>query len=517
MMTIPVAEKIYVILDKYDKNRLDGLCRGLWELFSHVNLTSNLYIVCKDISDGLPQVERIQKVVKTFLKENLFARIYVHFVHGLSLQAPSDGDYYFQYYYQSWKRTTLESDREGYRHQEIPRLVLLPVIVPQKDTAPDLLAALLGRLKAAFLMPGLYLDADTFSLAQNDGLRRNTEKLYFGEGDSQDPANVVRNLYYQGMVEDLTDSLGANTPHAEHACTPALIISARDGAVYRCVDTFVRGKGLASLFEDAFAATFPDRYARSTASKDRCLQCKERAMGFFARSPLPKEREQEVGALLYYFATLHQDSQNYVQAITNFESSLACSPQEEHGTIHFRIGLCHINLGDHDQALEALKKAQNTYHDEPFYHYYLGICFFGKADLSRALDAFSTASSLNPPPEDLVNILIYQGTCHNALGAYEKALIPLEKAKAMTAHVKEIFSTLGFSYFQLKDFDRAIENLKQAVALDPLSAVDYASLGANYREKGDRKSAIAMFKKALELEPSMDAAKQNLEMLINLS
>jgi len=517
MMTIPIVEKIYVILDKYDKNRLDSLCHTLWDLFPHVNLTSNLYIVCRDISDGLSQVESVQKVVKTFLRENLFARIYVHFVHGLSLQAPSDGDHYFQYYYQSWKRSTLEFDREGYGHQEIPRLVLLPVIVPRKNLEPDVLAGLLGQLKGAFLMPSLYLDEDTFSLAQNDGLRRNTEKLYFGEGDSRDPANVVCNLCYQGMVEDLTDRLGSDSRFAEHACTPSLIISAQEGTIHRCVGQFVTGTTLANLFDDVDAPSLMGRYVASGESKDRCPGCKERAVQFFVRSPLPKERGQEIGALLYYFGTLHQDAGNYMQAITNLESSLAYSPMEEHGAIHFRIGLCRTNMGDHDKALEALKRAENTYHEEPFFHYYLGVCFFGKGDLTRALDAFSTASSLNPPPEDLVNILVYQGTCHNGLGTYKKALVPLEKAKAMAGHVKEIFSTLGFSCFQLKDFDRAIENLKQAVALDPFSAMDYASLGANYREKGDRTEAIAMFEKALELDPTIDAARQNLERLRNPS
>jgi ribosomal protein S12 methylthiotransferase accessory factor len=79
--------------------------------------------------------------------------------------------------------------------------------------------------------------------------------------------------------------------------------------------------------------------------------------------------------------------------------------------------------------------------------------------------------------------------------------------------VKEIYSTLGFAYFQIKDYDRAIENLSTAVGIDPHSAIDYASLGANYRDRGDIEQAIAMFKKALALDPGLTAARENIEKL----
>ena len=79
--------------------------------------------------------------------------------------------------------------------------------------------------------------------------------------------------------------------------------------------------------------------------------------------------------------------------------------------------------------------------------------------------------------------------------------------------MKEIYSTLGFSYFQLKNYDKAIENLSMSVKIDPYSAVDYASLGSNYREKGDFDMAVVMYEKALTLDPDMVLARENLERL----
>jgi len=134
-------------------------------------------------------------------------------------------------------------------------------------------------------------------------------------------------------------------------------------------------------------------------------------------------------------------------------------------------------------------------------------------DCQAALSEFSRALDLKPQQEDLVRILIYAGSCHNSLGEYEEAVVVLERAGKAAGHVKEIYNSLGFSYFQLKNYDKAIENLNTAVEIDPCSAVDYASLGSNYREKGDFDKAIVMYEKALTLDPDMILARENLERL----
>jgi ribosomal protein S12 methylthiotransferase accessory factor len=228
---------------------------------------------------------------------------------------------------------------------------------------------------------------------------------------------------------------------------------------------------------------------------------------------LPEETIHEAGALLYHFGTFRQEAEDHVHAIRNYEKSLKVSPAEESGSIYFRLGLSYTRTGDFDQAIEAFQKAESTYGDHDYYHFHVGVCHFEKGDYRLALEAFSKAILFKPQEADLVRILIYMGTCHNDLGEYEQARIPLEKAKEIAPDVKEIYNALGFSYFQLKDYDRAIENLRRAVEIDPDSAIDYASLGANYREKGNADMAIAMYEKALALDPTMTSARENLERL----
>jgi tetratricopeptide (TPR) repeat protein len=514
-MTKRALEKIYVILSNQDKEQLERLCDSLSALFSYVNFTSNLYLVSGDLSESMLKVERIHKDVGEFLRKNLFARLYVHFVHRVPLATMAEVDFYCQYYYQPWKRMSRAFDREGYMHQEVPRLMLLPVIVLDNKVEPSSLAGLLHALKRDFLLPSVYLDEDTFFLARNEDLVAKTEKVYYGRGNSGGLAEIVCNLCHQDILEDSTAKLESGTAFMTDPCPAVLIITAQDGMVYGCLDAFLQEDSLANIYTEPDVDSLMSRYYEHNSSKRHCLVCRDRAAKSFSDLPLPKGRAHEIGALLYRFGTLHQEAENHVRAVENYEKSLELSPAEEAGSIHFRIGLCHTKAGSYDQALESFKRAEPTCHDHYFFHFYTGCCHFEQANYAKALEKFSKAIRLRPQQEDLVRILIYMGTCYNHLGKYEEALIELEKAKEAAGNVKEICSALGFSYFQLKDYDRAIENLSRAVELDPDSAIDYASLGANYREKGDIKMAIAVYEKALKLDPSLAAARQNLERLRN--
>ena len=510
---MPALQKIYVILGKQDEGRLERLCRTLSSLFSYVNLTSNLYLVTENLADGVPQVERIQKDVSKFLRGNLFTRLYVHFVHSVPRATVAEMDFYYQYYYQPLKQATREFDLEGYMHQEVPRLMLLPVIVPDNRVEPASLIMLLDMLRRAFLLPSLYLDMGTFFLAQEEGLPAKAEKVYYGRGNSREPVEIVCNLYHQDIVHDSSAKLQSDEVFMTGPCPPALIISAQDGMVYPCIDALVKKETLADIYGEINVDTLMARYYGHGNSQRGCLGCRERVVDSFSELPLPKGAVHEVGALLYRFGTLNQEAENHIQAIESFKKCLKLSPTEEAGPICFRLGLSYTKTGHHDEALEFFNIAEPTYHDQDYFHFYTGLCYFEMGDYRMALERFSEAVRLNPRQEDLVRILIYMGTCHNSLDEYEEALVQLEKAKETAGPVKEIYNALGFSYFQLKDYDKAIENLNGAIEIDPDSAIDYASLGSNYREKGDINMAIAMYEKALALDPNMTSARENLEKL----
>lgn len=506
----PVIQKIYVTLDKQDKARLHRLSEGLWRLFPYVNLTANLYLVGPNLVDAMPQVESIQKGVNEFLRANLFARFYVHFVHQPPQATAQQIDFYYQYYYQNWKRASREFDQEGYRHQELPRLMLLPVVIPDEGMEPATVIGLLGRLKRAFMLPSLYLDQGTSFRASPEALRGKSEKIYYGHGQSAEPADILCNLCREDVFHDTLAKLEPDPDAMAGPCPAALIISAEDGKIYACMDALLKGRALAELDDDLDVDGLMARYAEYRHGQQGCLACRERVVQSFSELSLPPGATHEVGDLLYHFGTRHQAAEDYGQAVERYETSLALSPVEEADPIHFRLGLSYAKVGRYEEALKVFHKAEKTYGDQYYFHFYTGLCFFEQGDYATAMKNFSKAADMKPQAEDLVRVLIYLGTCYNYLGRYEEALPHLERARDQAGGVKEIYSALGFSCFQMKDYDRAIEYLSTAVELDPSSAIDYASLGANYREKGDTDMAKAAYEKALALDPSMTSARDNL-------
>jgi len=513
MMTKGAIKRIYVILDRQDEGKLETLCQTLSSLFSHGDLTSNLCLVAEDLREGMPQAERIQKEVNAFLRVNLFARLYVHFIHRAPQTTPEEADFYYQYYYQNWKRTAGEFDREAYMHQEVPRLMLLPVIVPDSEIEPALLKGFLDTLRRAFLLPSLYLDGNTFHLADDGDLLAKTEKVYYGHGNGEDIAEIACSLCKEEVFHDTSARLEPDPESMAGPCPSALIVTAQDGMVYGCMDAFLRGETLGNIYEDLNVDTLMDRCDKGVELQPGCLECRERVVRSFSDLPLPKGARHEVGDLLFHFGTLHQGREEYLQAAERYEESLKLSPVEETGPVHFRLGLCYTKMGRYDQGLESYEKAEGTYQDRYYFHFYMGLCYFEKEDFPMALERFARALDMHPEGEDLTSTLIYMGTCYNTLGEYEKAITPLERAKQEAGHVKEVYNALGFSYFQIKDYDKAIENLQVAVDSHPRPAIEYASLGANYRNKGDTTMAIAMYERALELDSTLAPAKENLQKL----
>jgi len=509
---IPAFNKIYIILGKHDKGNLEWLLQTLSFLYSHINLTSNIYLVSENLPDSMPQVERIQKNINEFLSKHLFARLYVHIVHPAPPSAMDD----IRLCYQYLKQATDKFDQEGYRHQELPRLILLPVLVPDDQVKPIQLIDLLDVLKNSFLLPSLYLNKSTLNLAKDEKLLSLTDKVYYGIGNSRKMTDVVCNLFRQDILDDSLDKLEINDLSMTDPCPDSLIISAQDCNVYCCMDAFLKNESLAKIYGMHSLEELLAHYYQQDKSKRDCLGCREQVIDSFVDLPKSIDTNQKIGALLYHLGMLRQESEDDFQAVKNFKQSLKLSPIEETDPIYFRLGLGYTKTGQYDQALKAFSSVELSYQGQYFFHFYKGLCYFETGDYGTALNEFSGALQSEPQHDDRIRILIYMGTCFNNLGKYEQAIDELEKAKETENNVKEIYNALGFSYFMIKDYDKSIENLKIAVEIDPFSAIDYASLGSNYREKGDLNMAIGMYEKALALEPEMTSVRKNLERLKKL-
>ena len=161
-----ILQRIHFLLDEAEPGAEEILSRVMSGLFPYVDLTCNLYLITRDLPEGIPEVERIQKEVNACLRDNLFLRFYVHLVHTV----PKTSFEAVKQCYRHLKRMTHEFDEEGYQHQELPRLMLLPLLVPDVQVESGPLKDFLDTLKGQFLMPSLYLDDATAFLSRDDSL-----------------------------------------------------------------------------------------------------------------------------------------------------------------------------------------------------------------------------------------------------------------------------------------------------------------------------------------------------------
>ena len=283
----PVLQKIFVVLGEQDREQLESFCRTLSNLFSHMNFTSYLYFVADNLSEGMPQLEYIQKNIMVFLKENLFARFYVNFIHRVPLETAKDIDYNFNYYYQPWKQSIRAFDIESNEHREAPRLVLLPVVVTDRQTDSKLLAGFFDRFNSYFLLPALYLNTDTFFLTEDENLLMKAHKVYYGHSNSAEAAEIVSTICSQDILEKASPNFASRTVLMHAPCPAALIISAQDGMVYSCMDAFREKESLTNIYGEN-VNTLMAQYDQYHKSNSNCLECRKQMVEWFSSLGLPK-------------------------------------------------------------------------------------------------------------------------------------------------------------------------------------------------------------------------------------
>ena len=277
----PVFQKIFVVLDELDREKLEKLGRTLSDLFSYMDMKSHVYFMSESLSNGMPQVEYIQKSIVGFLMKNLFARYNVHFIHQAPLSTMKDIDFYYNYYYLPWKRSIHAIVLEGNVHREAPRLLLLPVVVTDSQTDSKLLAGLFDMFNSSFLLPVLYLNTDTFFLTEDEDLLMKTHKVYYGHSNSVEATEIVSTICSQDMLENSSSNVASQIELMNAPCPATLIISAQDGMVYSCMNAFLKKESLTNIYGEHMK-TLMAQYDQYHKSNSNCLKCRKQMVEWFS-------------------------------------------------------------------------------------------------------------------------------------------------------------------------------------------------------------------------------------------
>jgi len=86
-------------------------------------------------------------------------------------------------------------------------------------------------------------------------------------------------------------------------------------------------------------------------------------------------------------------------------------------------------------------------------------------------------------------------------GAFEEALVPLQRAGQLDPNSYEAWHNLGLTYFRLQRYKEARSPLEKAVALHPESYGSIVILGATLYMLGDDAAALPVLEHAHRLNP----------------
>lgn len=175
---------------------------------------------------------------------------------------------------------------------------------------------------------------------------------------------------------------------------------------------------------------------------------------------------------------------------------------------HKLLGRIYVrSLGDVQsgaQSQDVLKKAIEQYEAivriEPKSsdnHLWLGRLYMGNKDLVKAENEFKAAINLDPTSEEAITNVAY---LYNEEGDNKKATEILNSVPE-PARTAKIYSALGYTYEQQKDYKKAIGAYKEAIALDHDNLDAMRGLAQNLSNDNQTEAALQQYTAIQEADP----------------
>lgn len=209
--------------------------------------------------------------------------------------------------------------------------------------------------------------------------------------------------------------------------------------------------------------------------------------------------------------TLGQDSSN--EAI--YQQAIKADPNNE--TAHFKLGLAYMNDQKFDQAVPEFQKCVQLDSKDNDAKGYLelleGMMASSKEDYSSAVEHFQNALKFIPDEPNAKRIL---PSCQAKVYLTEKKYPEAQAALKLVLQgdPKSFFAyrNLGFISFQEKDYKSAVAYWNSALKIQEDPQI-YKYLGFSYYNLGDFNKAIDAYNKSIQLETALAPKDQDTDSL----
>jgi predicted O-linked N-acetylglucosamine transferase (SPINDLY family) len=151
----------------------------------------------------------------------------------------------------------------------------------------------------------------------------------------------------------------------------------------------------------------------------------------------------------------------------------AASGRLERRGVAYRLGHCHLALGDFARAEQAFRRETQAHPDYANAHNALGAALASQGKEADGLAAFAAAARLEPGHAEANN---NAGSALRALGRPQEALPYLDRALAANPGLADAHRNRGLVLHALRRYDEAAESFRRVLELAPQTPYALSSL-----------------------------------------
>ena len=162
-------------------------------------------------------------------------------------------------------------------------------------------------------------------------------------------------------------------------------------------------------------------------------------------------------------------------------------------------------ITDPHKAIEYWNNAIKLKPDDSTLYYNKGLAYRALDDHAQAIDCYNAFIHLNPifaVPEAEVAAAFYtsRGFSYGMLGQYDRSISDYDEAIRLKPDRIETYGLRATTYSELGQYDRAIRDYSEVIRHEPDNAPAYEYRGDAYASHGQKKQAIEDYKEAIRLD-----------------
>lgn len=491
------VKNMHVLLDGGGNPYYHKFQERLVGLFPILDISSDIYLLSEDILEDFSKIKGIVEQIALFLKRYSFYRINIHPVHPL----PSED--LLKDIYSDFFQIINPFNREGYLHQSVSRIMILPILMAEEKDDVVSLNRCLDFLRDRLMIPSIYIPGDAPSNDIKGIVRSDKERIYLELAGGDKLERLINTLGVHSVFDELMTWANAPVKDSLRGCR-SIILRGKDGNIYNCFKAASSKQPVSNFYSINSLSELLMTFETHENKWNDCLNCAAESLSLMQDTLRINDREKEAFSISFHLGMELVKQEDYKSALEHFDRVLTGHTDfEDMGTVLLSKALCHLRRNENEKAMVTLEEVKRHIPSSAMIYYYKGLCEFGLRDYIEAIDRFQDALKMGSDRLPLGDLYFYTGLSHINLEEYGDGLAMMNHAEEFFTEKSPVYYYMGLCYLGMRDLGTALDYLKRALACGPqkedLSSI-YFYLGLCYKEMGRYEDALLDLKKAMKSE-----------------